>query len=305
VDVPFYELYVASALVLVLTVGLAVVFLRMFLRKEGDPERVPAGSLNRPLLGIWVLGAVALAGYALWSGLAGLVGQSVAPYGAYNVQVTAREGAWRFTYPEGSVSDTLRVAVGRPVRLSLTTADVSHNLLIPALRVQQPILPGRTTEAWFETTHTGTFPIHSGTFSQLTQDSVRTAVMSLAPAEFDAWRAAVGDIFVGRTLPEVGALLYERNGCKACHSLDGSRLVGPSLKNVYGFEFLTTSGQTVLVDDAYVKESILTPNVSVIDGYPPVMTPFAGVLDDRRIEAITEFLKTISDRGTVGGQEDK
>jgi cytochrome c oxidase subunit 2 len=99
-------------------------------------------------------------------------------------------------------------------------------------------------------------------------------------------------------------MLYNRQGCKACHSLDGSKLVGPSLKDVYGYEFLLADGQTVLADDAFIKESILEPNATVIDGYQPVMTPYAGILGDREIEAIIEFLKTISDRGNAPGQEE-
>lgn len=309
VDVPFYDIYVAAACVLVVTVGLAVVFMRTFIRKEGDPEQVPAGGSNKILLAVWVCGAVLLAGFAFQSGLAGFVGQGVAPYGSFEVAVTAREGAWDFTYPDGHVADTLRVQVGQPVHLTMTSEDISHNLSIPAMRVQQAILPGRTTEAWFETIAAGSYPIRTGTFSSVTQDSLATAVVSLPDAEFAAWQAAVGDIFAGRTLVEVGELLVNQQGCKVCHSLDGTKLVGPSFKNLYGFEFLTTDGSTIVADDAYIKESILTPNVSVIAGFQPVMTPFAGKLDGRKIEAITEFLKTISERGQtgspVGAQEEK
>ncbi len=305
VDVPFFDIYVVSACALVVTVGLAVVFLRTYRRQDGDPDRMPAQGNNKLLLGVWVLAAVSLGVYAFQLGLAGYVAQDVAPYGATEIGVTAREGRWDFTYPDGTVTDTLRVEVGQPVHLTLTTADVAQNLSIPAMRVQQPILPGRTTEAWFETIAVGSFPIHSGTFSALTQDSLATAVISLSTADYDAWVAAVGDIFAGRTMAEVGELLYNQQGCKACHSLDGATVVGPSFKNVYGFEFLTTSGETITADDAYIKESILTPNVSVIDGFQPVMTPYAGKLDDREIEAIIEFLKTLSERGHAAGQEGK
>ena len=305
VDVVFFDLYIAGAVLLVGTVGVAMVFMRTFGRKAGDPEQLPATGTNKILLGVWVLGSLLLAGFAFQGGLRGFVDQNVAPYGAFPVNVTAREGAWKFTYPDGSVVDTLRVPVGQPVQLAMTTEDISQNFSIPALRVQQAILPGRTTHAWFKTTVPGTFAIHTSAFSVPTQDSLATALLSLPAAEFAAWQAAIGDIFVGRTLPEVGELLYNQQGCKACHSLDGSKLVGPSLKNVYGFEFLTTTGQTIVADDAYIKESILTPNASIIDGFQPVMTPFAGKLGDKEIEAITEFLKTISDRGAVAGQEGK
>lgn len=305
VDVPFFDIYVVSACALVVTVGLAVVFLRTYLRQDGDPTRLPAAANNKFLLALWVLAAVGLAGYAFQLGLKGYVAQDVAPYGAQEIAVTVHEGGWEFTYPDGYVADTLRVAVGRPVHLTLTTTDIAQTLSIPAMRVQQPILPHHTTEAWFETISEGTFPIYSGSFSVMSHDSLTSAVVSLKEADYAAWVAEVGDIFAGRTMAEVGELLYNQQGCKACHSLDGSKVVGPSFKNVYGHEVKLTSGETVVVDDAYIKESILTPNAKIVAGFQPVMTPYAGKLTDREIEAITEFLKTLSDRDHTGGQEDK
>lgn len=304
VDVPFFDIYLAGVFLLVVTVGLAMAFMRTFSRKEGDPEQLPPKGNNKILLGVGVLVAVALAGFAFLAGLRGIVDQNVAPYGAMQIDVTAREGVWDFTYPDGHVADTLRVAVGQPVHLNMTSEDISQQLSIPSMRVQQAIFPDRKTEAWFETIVPGIFPIHAGAFSVTTQDSLKTAVVSLTASDFAAWLAVVGDIFAGRTLPEVGELLFNQQGCKACHSLDGTKLVGPSLKDVYGFEFLTTTGETVTADDAYIKESILDPNVSVIEGYQPVMTPYAGKLDDKEIEAIIEFLKTISERGVAGDQEE-
>jgi len=305
VDVPFYDIYIASVCVLILTIGLAVVFMRTFTRKDGDPEQVSAGSTNKFLLGAWVLGALLLAGFAFQTGLVGFVGQNVAPYGAFEVEVTAREGVWDFTYPDGHVADTLWVPIDQPVRLVLTSNEVSQTLSIPALRVQQTIFPDRTTEAWFEAIVPGIFSIQSGTFSTLTQDSLAAVVVALSQEDFGIWQAAVGDIFAGRTMLEVGEMLYSQQGCKACHSLDGTKLVGPSLKDVYGFEFLTTTGQTIVADAAYIKESLLTPNASVIADFQPVMTPYAGILGDQEIEAITEFLKSISERGAADLQEEK
>ncbi len=72
---------------------------------------------------------------------------------------------------------------------------------------------------------------------------------------------------------------------------------------MYGFEFDTVEGTRITVDDAYVRESILTPNVSVIAGYQPVMTPFAGLVTDQEIEAITAWLKTLSSKGGDAGAE--
>jgi len=119
VDGAFFGIGAVAIVVLVVVVGLTMAVALTHLRKSGDPERLPAGRLNLPLLGVWVLGSLAIAGFVFTIGLPGFLDQNVAPYGAYNITVNARQGAWGFTYPNGHESDTLRVKVDTPVRLIL------------------------------------------------------------------------------------------------------------------------------------------------------------------------------------------
>ena len=297
VDTAFFGLYVAAVFVVVLVVGLAVTYIRLFMRKDEAAKGAPAGRTSPLWQGIWVLGAVGLALFAMATGFGGFLDQTVPPVGAYTVDVTAKQGDWDFTYPNGHIADTLHVAKGRPVKLTLHSADVAHALSVPALRLSAGILPDRQTEAWFETTVADTFALQSAVFSGDGYDAMRSALISHEPADFEQWLATVSDIFAGRTMAEVGELLYSRQGCKACHSTDGSRLVGPSFKELYGHSFDTREGVRITANDAYIRESILTPNASVIAGFEPVMTPYAGKISDKEIEAITAWLKTLSSLG--------
>jgi cytochrome c oxidase subunit 2 len=293
VDGAFFGLYVAAAFAVILVFGLAATFVMTFRRKNEDDR----GRVTRPNIvfqALWVLGALGLAVFAFTSGFDGFLDQSVAPYRAYSVDVTARQWDFDFTYPNGFQADTLHVATGIPVQLNLQSEDVAHSLTIPALRLNQGILPDRTTTAWFTADKADTFTLRSNTYSGEGFADMQTVMISHTPADFETWLATVSDIFSGRTYVEVGELLYNRQGCKACHTLDGSKLVGPSFKDMYGNTFPTRAGVDVVVDAAYVKESILYPNVSVIAGYEPVMTPYEGKLNDREIEAITAWLRTLS-----------
>lgn len=87
---------------------------------------------------------------------------------------------------------------------------------------------------------------------------------------------------------EHGALLYKAKACEACHSLDGTRKVGPSFKGVYGKLEKTSAGE-VTVDDAYIKESVLTPMAKIVEGYPPAMPP--QTLDEVEIGSLILFIK--------------
>jgi cytochrome c oxidase subunit 2 len=86
-------------------------------------------------------------------------------------------------------------------------------------------------------------------------------------------------------------------GCFACHTLDGTKLVGPSFKGVWGHEATVITGgqkRTVSVDEEYIKKSIYDPNADVVDGYMKgLMVSYQGQLKDEDITEIIEYLKTV------------
>lgn len=87
----------------------------------------------------------------------------------------------------------------------------------------------------------------------------------------------------------VGAL-----GCLACHTLDGSELVGPTWLGVYGRIEELEDGSSVVVDDAYIRESILMPQAKIVAGFADVAAmPAFGTLTDDQIESIILYLQSI------------
>lgn len=95
---------------------------------------------------------------------------------------------------------------------------------------------------------------------------------------------------VDKATAEAGAALYKAKGCNACHSIDGSRLVGPSFKGTWGTTRPTSAGP-VTMDLAYVKESILQPMAKIAEGYPPAMPP--QQLNELEIESMALFFETL------------
>lgn len=105
---------------------------------------------------------------------------------------------------------------------------------------------------------------------------------------------ASGKKFVREVVELNGADLY-RSFCSACHSTDGTRLIGPTFKGLWGREELVTrkgKPETLIVDEAYVRESILEPQAAIVQGYEPVpMVSFAGVLTKEQIEQLMAYLR--------------
>lgn len=82
--------------------------------------------------------------------------------------------------------------------------------------------------------------------------------------------------------------------CAACHSLDGSRLAGPSLKGIFGKkQKVIRNGKTVeaTIDENYLLRAINNPLAEAPVGYPPAM-PNLG-LSDTEQKALVEWIKTL------------
>ncbi len=92
-----------------------------------------------------------------------------------------------------------------------------------------------------------------------------------------------------------GAKLAKEKGCLACHSLDGSRGVGPSFKGLYQSKVMVLQNGvrvSVTADDAYLRESILKPNAKIAEGFQPVMPEFPDLKSDE-VEALKEFIEGV------------
>ena len=91
-----------------------------------------------------------------------------------------------------------------------------------------------------------------------------------------------------------GAELFEANGCYACHSVDGSKKIGPTLLGVWGQQQLLGDGSSVVVDRDYVYESILNPQAKLAQGYDDVAMPsYEDLLTEDDLSALTDYLETL------------
>jgi len=91
-----------------------------------------------------------------------------------------------------------------------------------------------------------------------------------------------------------GNVMYQ-NFCAACHSLDGSKRIGPSFRNLAGstrtaLDSSTGTPREIIADAAYLRQSIIEPAALVVDGYENIMPPMAGLLSEAQLTALTRFL---------------
>ena len=110
--------------------------------------------------------------------------------------------------------------------------------------------------------------------------------------------AATGTPTAGPSSPvtdlvQRGQELAQANGCTACHSTTGGTIVGPTWQNLFGKTENLEDGSQVVVDEAYIRESILNPRAKIVQGFQPVMPSFT--LSDGDIEALIAYIKSLSE----------
>jgi len=294
VDHVFGFLFWLSAFFLALIVALTVIFVVRYRYRPSrrEPEASPDHD-NRlevlwtaiPLALVFVIFALSTKVYFEMTELE----PGAAPL---RVQVTGRKWSWWFDHPGGKGANQLHLVAGRPTELVLASTDVIHSLYVPEFRLKQDAVPGRFTKMVFTPTLPGTYPILCAEYCGTNHSTMLTvAVVHPDQAAFDAWaREGQG---AEETLVQVGERVFAEKGCSACHSVDGSPGVGPSLKGIWGKDRKLADGKTARADENYVRESIVKPGAKISAGYDDVMPPIP--LDDREIQGVIAYLQGLKE----------
>jgi len=97
----------------------------------------------------------------------------------------------------------------------------------------------------------------------------------------------------GEDLAATGQELAASNGCTACHSMDGTAILGPTWQGLYGSEVPLADGSTVTADDAYIAESIRDPSAQIHEGFQDLMPKTFGDWSDEQVNAIIAYIQTL------------
>ncbi len=226
-------------------------------------------------------------------GFRGYVDLRTPPKNAMEIHVQAQKWDWIFTYPNGHVDGNLHVPVDRDVRVIIQSTDVLHSLYIPAFRTKMDAVPGRYTDLWFHATKEGKFPIFCAEYCGTKHSDMLATAVVHEPGGYEKWMDEIQSELLDMPPVELGAMLYEQQGCKTCHSTDGSRLVGPTWKGLFGSQRTFADGTSAKADEEYIRDSINNPAGKVVQGFSPSMPTYQGKLNDRQITGIIEYIKSL------------
>ncbi len=305
VDAIFFVLMGLSLLFSLGVAGALAYFAYKFWHTRENVSRANENTSSTPIEFTWTVVPLVMAlGVFVWGARLYYV-QETPPDGAMEIYVTGKQWMWMVQHPNGvGEINELHVPKGRAVRLMLTSQDVIHSFFVPAFRIKQDVLPGRFTSEWFEATKTGRFHLFCAEYCGTNHSRMEGWVTVMEPADFEEWLRTGGG--ANAVLPKYSAVerngksfadpvaaageqVFQRLGCNDCHGANAT-IQAPPLQGLFGRRQTIQDG-TVMVDEEYLRESILDPRAKIVAGYEPIMPTFQGQITTRELVELIAYLK--------------
>lgn len=277
----------------------AAIFIVKYKRRSEDeiPQQIEG---NLPLEITWSLIPLGVVLVMFVWGIVVFYDLSRTPADALNFNVVGKQWMWKIQHPTGKREiNELHVPLGQSVKLTITSEDVLHSFFIPAFRTKMDAVPGRYTTSWFKATKTGEFHIFCAEYCGTKHSHMIGRVVVLDPAHYEQWlKTGSTTAAVTNETPEVaGARLFQEQRCNTCHVTNG--LMAPLLAGVFGSQVTLQGGETVTADENYLRESIVTPQAKIVNGYQPNMPTFQGQITEEAILQLIAYIKSLS-KGEAG-----
>jgi len=191
VDFVFLLAIGISVFFLVLITVMMIYFVIRYNRKR-NPKAVNVHS-NTMLEITWTVIPTILVIILFWYGWIGYKEMTNIPEDAMVVNVTAQMWNWQFKYENGTVTDSLYVPLGKPVKLILTSNDVNHAFFVPAFRIKKDVYNGTEREVWFIANDIGKYDIACAEYCGLNHSYMYSKVIVMPEDDFDNWLNNVND----------------------------------------------------------------------------------------------------------------
>ena len=270
----------------------------VFRRRKGDTTDAEHMEGNTQLEIAWTIVPLFIVMAYAYLGAINLADTQRADPQAMVVKVTGLQWSWTFEYEPVNgvavVSKELHVPVGKQILLRMTSNDVIHSFWVPEFRLKQDLVPGRITQLRVTPTREGDYKVRCAELCGTAHYRMEQPVVVSSQEEFDTWfAAALEEAITASQTPEGrGQALVTANGCGACHSINGAAGIAPTWFGLYEHEVELTDGSVVVADDAYLTESIRTPQAKIVKGFENQLMPTYG-FSDEEIADLVAYIKTL------------
>jgi len=260
--------------------------LKFRVRPDDDSDGPPIHGHTGIEIAWTAVPAILVAAISVVSGVV-LVQNDHAGKNHMDVNVTARQFAWTFTYPDDVSSAQLRLPLGRPVKLHFRALDVIHSFWVPEFGQKQDAVPGQDTSLVITPNKLGTYPVICTELCGLGHALMRTSAIVMKPAAFAAWVREQKNAANGPP-GDAGKAAFASNGCASCHTLKAAGATGTAGPDLDKLPAYAKQAGKPLED--FVRESIVDPNAYVQPGFPKNLMPSFATLPKTQVDALVAYL---------------
>lgn len=212
------------------------------------------------------------------------------PDGALEINVVGKQWMWHIQHPTGQREiNELHMPIGRPIKLTMASEDVIHDFFIPEFRVKNDVIPGTYTTMTFEATMTGEFYLFCAEFCGTEHSRMTGRIVVLEESEYEDWLAGGA---ADETPEEAGLRLFSELNCITCHG-EVANARGPALTGLFGEEVRLASGERLMMNEEYIRESVLQPRAKIVQGYPAIMPTYQGQITEANLLNIIAYIKSL------------
>jgi len=259
-------------------------------RRRSEQERPPATKQSTALEITWIVIPALICVVLFFWGASLFFAAARPPKGAMEIFVVGKQWMWHLQHAEGPREiNQLHVPVGVPVRLTMTSEDVIHDFFVPAFRMKMDVLPGRYTSEWFEATQPGSYHLFCAQYCGTLHSGMTGTVEVMNPTDYAQWLRDNAT----ESMVQMGQDLFARLACNTCHLPEGTG-AGPALQGRFGKPVTLADGQTRVMDEAFVRQSVLDPASLPLPNYRPAMPTFRGQVSEEQILQLIAYIRSLS-----------
>ncbi len=288
------SLFIILGISLIFLVGITAVMIYFVIRyrrsKNPKSENIE-GNLKLEIL--WTVIPVILVLIMFYFGWAGFKPMRQIPSDAMLIKVTGQMWSWTFEYKNGKTSDSLVVPINKAIKLDMTSRDVLHSFYIPAFRIKEDVVPGKENFMWFKAQILGSYDIFCAEYCGQRHSYMLSKVVVVSEDNYTKWLNDTSAL----ASASPGLEVIKRNACISCHSLDGTKLIGPSFKGLWGRKEIVIEGGKeveITVDQKYLRNSVDNPDAQILKGFNKgLMQSYKDKISDEDMKALVEYFKTL------------
>lgn len=235
------------------------------------------------------------------SDVAGVTFLDTAPSDALTLDVRVRQHHCEITDPDGVYDEELHFPLGRAVRLNLHSGHSGDPLKDGYVALEHKlvhVLHGSVSQLVFRVDHQGNYAWQCWTVEGPSGNAPisPSSIYAHSPRDYVAYQRRQNE----QTRPttregriRLGKSVYEKAGCVACHTDDGSPRVGISFAGLWGKRVTLVDGSTRVVDERFIKDSIVNPRANRQVGYGDSMPVFGDLLRAEDIAALAAYIESL------------